>query len=49
MHVLRLPFDLLFLTWDFLRLLAWTLRNLPALLTGNRPAPFAPLLAWNFS
>lgn len=44
-RLLRLPFDLLFLTWDFLRLLGWALRNLPALLTGNRPAPFAPLFA----
>jgi tetratricopeptide (TPR) repeat protein len=44
-RLLRLPFDLLFLTWDFLRLKLWVVRNLPALLFGGRPAPFGPLFA----
>jgi len=43
--LLRLPVDLLFLTWDFLRLLVWVVANLPALLSHNRPAAFAPLFA----
>lgn len=42
LRLVRFPFDLLFLTWDFLRLSAWGLRALPSLLTGGQTLPFPP-------
>jgi hypothetical protein len=44
-RLLRLPFDVLFLSWDFLRLALWVARNLPALLLRGKPRPFGALFA----
>ncbi len=41
-RLVRLPFDLVFLTWDFARLSIWGLMNLPSLLSGSRTQPFGP-------
>lgn len=42
LRLVRLPFDLLFLTWDFVRFSLWVLLNLPALFSGSRTRPFGP-------
>jgi tetratricopeptide (TPR) repeat protein len=39
-QALRMPFDVLFLTWDFLVVSGWGLRNLPSRLSGLPPEPF---------
>jgi tetratricopeptide (TPR) repeat protein len=39
---LRLPFDLLFLTFDFLRYTAWTLRQIPVRREGMLGDPYPP-------
>jgi tetratricopeptide (TPR) repeat protein len=39
-RVVRLPFDVLFLTWDFLTVTAWGIQNLPTRLSGGPTRPF---------
>ncbi len=42
LRIVRLPFDLLFLTWDFLLVTVWGIQNLPARLLGAPQRPFRP-------
>ena len=40
LRLVRLPFDILFLTFDFLRVALWGLGNLPRVLRGHSARPF---------
>jgi tetratricopeptide (TPR) repeat protein len=39
-RLVRLTYDVLFLTWDFLAVTVWGIRNLPAVLSGAPSRPF---------